>query len=409
MDSKRFDNWTKNRALRLSRRNALKLMGAGGAAAAVPGLTLDTLAQGSCSLTIHGQTDGGPSTGTTHDGTLTFSIGPDGTFAQASFTPASGGTLQAYGAATGRAIDFQVVLSGNQMLAFSGAAEQPLTVCQGAAAGVLSGPQPGDLGAWQSTGGSSSLPAPSGGSSSSGSGSGGSTLQCPPPQSACGQNCCSGGAICTDASQGLCACPAGTEQCGTNCVNSCSDGQPLDLDSCTCPDPEPACIQNQQTCDNHGQCCSGYCGGGTCFDCPGKVCGDFGCIDPSKDSQNCGNCGNVCVYPQVCSGGVCGCAPNGSPCASYSECCSGACTNGICTQCQLGFTDCGNKCVDIRSNTSHCGACGNVCPQTSPGVICVSGVCRDVNNDDNYCGNAGIQCPPEKCCYAGICGDLCDL
>jgi hypothetical protein len=357
MDSKRFDNWTRNRALRLSRRDALRLVCAGGAAAALPARAVETLAQGSCSLTIHAQTDGGPSASNVYDGTLQFAMGADGTFTQASYTPTNGGALQASGAANGRAIDFVISLSANQTLAFSGAGEQPFSICQGAAAGTFAGPQPGDLGAWQSTGsssGSSGSSAPpigsgqstggggstsgstsgGGGSTSGGSnGGGGGTTNCPSPQIACGQNCCPGGGICTDANQGLCSCPSGTTQCGVNCVPSCPDDQTLDLDSCTCFSNEPACIDNGNGCANHGQCCSGYCAGGTCQSCGGKVCGDFGCIDPSRDSQNCGNCGVVCVAPQgLCLGGVCGCLQIGDSCSFDSDCCTGECNQGFCDE-----------------------------------------------------------------------------
>ncbi len=357
MDSKRFDNWTRNRALRLSRRNALKLIGASSTAAALPDITSTALAQGGCSLTIHAQTDGGPSAPATYDGTLTFSLGSDGTFTQASFASSANGTLAASGSATGRAIDFIVTLSGNQLLSFSGVAAQPLSSCQGAAAGVFSGPQPGDLGAWQSTGGSGSLPAPSSGSSqttsgsgtasgsssssdsgsgsgsTNGGGGGGSTANCPSPQIACGQNCCPGGGMCTDTNQGLCACPNGTVQCGVTCTPDCPDGQTLDLDSCTCLSSEPACIDQGGTCANHGQCCSGYCAGGTCQSCGGKVCGDFGCVDPSRDTSNCGNCGVVCVAPTgLCLGGVCGCIDVGGNCSFDSDCCNGNCEDGACQE-----------------------------------------------------------------------------
>lgn len=354
MDSKRFDNWTRNRAIRLSRRDALRLAGAGGVAAALPAMAPNTLAQGSCSLTIHAETDGGPSTSTVYDGTLQFTLGGNGAFTQASFTPSGGSALQASGIAEGRAIDFLVSLSGNQTIAFSGTGEQPFSSCQGAAAGVFTGPQPGDIGAWETTGiasGSSASQSGSGqttggsgtasgsssgsgsGSSSGGSssGGGGSTLNCPAPQTACGPNCCPGGASCTDANQGLCACPNGTIQCGRNCVPTCPDGQTLDLDSCTCFSDEPACIEVGSGCANHGQCCTGYCAGGTCQSCGGKVCGDFGCIDPSRDTQNCGNCGVVCAAPNnICQNGVCTCLPDGASCSFDSDCCSSPCIDNIC-------------------------------------------------------------------------------
>ena len=90
MDSNRFDNWTRNRALRLSRRDALRLAGAGGATAALGSRRLDSLAQTSCKLTVHGKTTGGPSASTTYDGTLTYMAGADGTLSQGSFTPTGG-------------------------------------------------------------------------------------------------------------------------------------------------------------------------------------------------------------------------------------------------------------------------------------------------------------------------------
>jgi hypothetical protein len=40
--------------------------------------------------------------------------------------------------------------------------------------------------------------------------------------------------------------------------------------------------------------------------------------------------------------------------------------------CAPGYTQCGDLCVNLDKNQSHCGACGNVCP---PGVECVLGGC----------------------------------
>lgn len=56
MDSKRFDNWTHNRALRLSRRDALRAIGAGGAAATLPTFVPNTLARSPCNRTLHAET-----------------------------------------------------------------------------------------------------------------------------------------------------------------------------------------------------------------------------------------------------------------------------------------------------------------------------------------------------------------
>ncbi len=416
MDPRRFDTWTRNRALRLSRRDALRLVGATGAASILPAMQGDALAQSGCSLTVHAETLAGPTAPTAYDGTLQFTLASDGSFVNATFTSATGASFPASGWATGRAFDMAITLAGNQTLSFSGTGEQPISTCPKLVAGIVSGPQPGDLGAWETTAsqpvGSSASTGTSGASTgSSTAGSGQSTLSCPAPQTACGQNCCPGGATCTNVTQGLCACPNGTEQCGVQCVPSCPDGQSLDLDTCTCPDQEAACIQNQQACQNHGQCCSGYCGGGTCFDCSGKVCGEFGCIDPSRDSQNCGNCGVTCISPQVCANGVCGCGPDGTPCISGAECCSQLCFVGTCTTCSdvtTGggdpLTFCGQDiCVILDTDIDHCGACFNACPRTSGGIVCDIGVCHDINNDADYCGFGHVVCDPGKICRFGDC------
>lgn len=416
MDPKRFDRWTKDRALRLSRRNALKLAGAGAATAAL-GSAASTFAQSPCAFRLNAQLAGGPTTPATYDGVLQYTVGADGMVSQGTFTPAGGPPATVAGSVIGHAVDLSIALAGSQTLVLSGAADRAGQQCPSALAGVLTGPQPGDIGAWQATQSSATAPGSSGSSSqsssssSSSSSSGTSSLSCPPPQIQCGPNCCPGGATCTNAAQGLCACPDETEQCGTMCVQSCPDGQFLDLDACMCQEQEAACIQNQQSCQNHGQCCSGYCGGGTCFDCAGKVCGDFGCIDPSRDSQNCGNCGNVCVYPQVCTGGVCGCAPDSTPCIDHAECCSQLCFVTTCTSCSdvttgdgSPLTFCGaGECVNLNTDIDHCGACGNVCPRTSGGIVCEAGICHDINNDADFCGFSQVTCPAGQICRFGDC------
>ncbi len=178
MDSNRFDRWTRNFARRLSRRDALRLAGAGGASAALASTALPALAQTTCSLQVHGETVTGPSAPGTFDGVLTFTTGDDGVFTQASYTPKGKIDRTATGRATGRAIDFQPALGGKQHISFSGAAEQPLERCQGAVAGVFSGPEPGDLGGWQATAGTAPAAA-TGGQSTSGQSSAPTTTQSP--------------------------------------------------------------------------------------------------------------------------------------------------------------------------------------------------------------------------------------
>jgi hypothetical protein len=69
-------------------------------------------------------------------------------------------------------------------------------------------------------------------------------------------------------------------------------------------------------------------------------CGDK-CVDLSKDLNNCGTCGNVCLgSASICAAGSCGC-PSENP---YARGCNG-------------------MCVNVFNDPDHCGACGNICPE----------------------------------------------
>ena len=398
MDPKRFDNWTRNHAWRLSRRDALRLAGAGGAGAALPSITPSVLAEAPCRLDIRAQTAGGPSASASYDGTLAFTLGSDGSFAQAVFTPTGDADLAASGHATGRAIDFQISLTAKQTLAFVGAGDQPISTCSGAIGGLLIGPEPGDLGAWQATPVGSSGPAAPVPSAAPGSSS-----TCPPPQILCGSTCCPGGAVCSDTATGSCACPDGTVPCGLNCVSRCPEGTALDPGTCSCGadnQTEPSCIAESGACTNHGQCCTGYCAGGTCLRCSGIVCGDFGCVDPSRDSQNCGGCGVLCVAPNgSCNGGVCGCSPDGFVCANHLDCCSSLCPpSGICGCAGTGVacTSTGD-CCDQLNDICESGRCGHGAGACGSDDECITGICT--NGGCVSCTNPGGTCTRSKeCC-----------
>ena len=42
-------------------------------------------------------------------------------------------------------------------------------------------------------------------------------------------------------------------------------------------------------------------------------------------------------------------------------------------KCSSGFTKCGNDCVNLLTNSEHCGACGNACDPLNE--TCISGSC----------------------------------
>ncbi len=91
--------------------------------------------------------------------------------------------------------------------------------------------------------------------------------------------------------------------------------------------------------------------------------------------------------------------------------------------CKRGFTPCGGLCVNLRSDSAHCGACFNACeaeetchraqcvaPGTEPEPgpcgsnqrLCEE-VCRTVTSDVEHCGDCGLRCPEGAYCAEGFC------
>lgn len=91
--------------------------------------------------------------------------------------------------------------------------------------------------------------------------------------------------------------------------------------------------------------------------------------------------------------------------------------------CSAPLTDCGGQCVDLQSDTFHCGMCGNACAGVpGPGEssigecvdgICVAvcledaddcdGTCTDLSWDFQNCGSCGNRCSDEQICCDGRC------
>jgi hypothetical protein len=78
--------------------------------------------------------------------------------------------------------------------------------------------------------------------------------------------------------------------------------------------------------------------------------------------------------------------------------------------CCIGV-QCGVDCVDLDSDRSNCGACGNVC---APSQLCSAGSCTgcpavcggectEITSDRNNCGACGNVCAPSEYCNAGAC------
>jgi hypothetical protein len=125
-------------------------------------------------------------------------------------------------------------------------------------------------------------------------------------------------------------------------------------------------------------------------------------------------CYSGCVdNPQTCTrdcwstcgpGSSTSCLPGQTCCTSQSgltfECCpvGWTCSNGVCIsrRCPAELTLCGNTCVNLSSDPSHCGSCSNTCLQPTPD--CCSGGCTSLKDDPNNCGACGNRCPPGNFC-----------
>ncbi|MBQ9396401.1 MAG: hypothetical protein IJU23_12935 [Proteobacteria bacterium] len=106
-----------------------------------------------------------------------------------------------------------------------------------------------------------------------------------------------------------------------------------------------------------------------------------------NSDENCGACGKSCRENEICAQlptheWACVCA------ADHSQC---------------SLTCCSSGCVEISTNSHHCGQCGNACPE---GQICSRGICQctghliqcgnacvDLSSDSENCGNCGNECP----------------
>jgi Stigma-specific protein, Stig1 len=108
---------------------------------------------------------------------------------------------------------------------------------------------------------------------------------------------------------------------------------------------------------------------------------------------------------------------------TYPSCCNPGftCVTGDTCICPAPKTDCGTSCTNIQTDSTNCGACGNICPTnpSNPGTraTCVGGQCEcgsvglskcsnfcvDTQTDPNNCGSCGKQCMPGVGCVGGLC------
>lgn len=301
-----------------------------------------------------------------------------------------------------------------------------------------------------------------------------------------GSTCCDG--ACVDLQSNTASCGTCGNRCmAPNAVSSCMNGT-CTVAMCTAPFAD--CDTSASTgCEVDTSRTVAHCGGcgmacaprahttATCTssrceytcdpgfaDCDGDP--SNGCeADTRSDTANCGACNRACSLPNSVSGcamGACtittcnagfgdcdsnasnGCETDTRTAVSHCGACGHACSavpNGFpgclgsscVASCVVGFQDCDgndtNGCeADIRSDATHCGACGRACAPAHATGMCAMGACRvtacttgfadcdgdpsngcevDTQSDPSHCGGCATMCSVANAtasCTAGACG-----
>ena len=165
--------------------------------------------------------------------------------------------------------------------------------------------------------------------------------------------CTAAGNTCTDepaatwcCGDGICEGGEGVDNCAVDC--GCSGPEECDdSNECTADDCVGGVCQNDPVDDDTpcsiGVCCSGACTAPDCSvdaDCDDtEACTSDTCLEPNACSALCSNTWPACGLADDCCGPDCTwendsdcgtCLPEGEPCSSGSECCSGKCRSGTC-------------------------------------------------------------------------------
>lgn len=83
--------------------------------------------------------------------------------------------------------------------------------------------------------------------------------------------------------------------------------------------------------------------------------------------------------------------------------------------CALGEVKCGSSCVNLASDSNHCGSCDAACPSDhvcrtgtcqstcASGSTSCNGQCVTLGDDTTNCGACGNGCSPGSTCAGGVC------
>jgi hypothetical protein len=243
------------------------------------------------------------------------------------------------------------------------------------------------------------------------------------------KECCSG-IVDLENGNPLVPCTKQADCCGSQGAVTCVNPN---YTNCSGTDPDPdcfCCVNDNQVapavCATNDECCDDNaattCHTAVPFD--GVCCRDTDAqCDPTKANQCCGayNNGGKNFAGEECNGltKTC-CAFNGGvfACTHPSDCCSGVCTSGSCTQCTKN-SDCtaGSDCCQALIDGAMSGVCeaNASCSNSPPGPCsadsdCSTGYCNPsgqcaVCTADSQCGSGqlccGGSCTTATCCLDG--------
>ncbi len=138
----------------------------------------------------------------------------------------------------------------------------------------------------------------------------------------------------------------------------------------------------------------------------GSVSGAGGAANGIDCGKELRLCGSLCVDVESDSEH---CGDCGESCDGGQVCLAGKCESG----CGATLANCGGKCADTENDPSHCGECSKSCP-TPPNSepVCVKGACAWFCNGDkldcNQVANDGCELDvSQSVAHCGACGKAC--
>ncbi|MEE2644416.1 MAG: MXAN_6577-like cysteine-rich protein [Myxococcota bacterium] len=147
-----------------------------------------------------------------------------------------------------------------------------------------------------------------------------------------------------------------------------------------------------------------------------------GCGDDESAAGSPVASGGLCAEGEAaCDEGCVNLQSNNSNCGACGNACpiGQSCTQGVCSEqtcASEGQSLCGESCVDTQSDKNNCGGCGNICNGSS---VCTAGACScsggltycgddcvNLERSQAHCGACGNPCAEGLTCFGGRCAEL---